>query len=180
MGKGYANFMSKKSYHPAACSNQRRIREAEEKAEQKRKYDEESAAQYRREQELYHQKRLITGDKDKLDVNFVYDPPPGYVADDKRDKMQFKDRTGKVKTDDEVVKLDLKWERGQSSSHEKQQDTKINLHTTDDKKISVKIEKEEKKEPDDTKPLSKKELIKKYQREKEEMAQMRKKVKSEP
>lgn len=79
MGKGFNNFMSKKGFHPASFANQKRIHEAEAKAEAKKKHDEETLAQYQKEQELYNQTSLVSKEsKAKLALSFMYDAPPGF------------------------------------------------------------------------------------------------------
>lgn len=93
MGKGLSGFMSKKAFHPGSYANQKRIQEAEAKAEAKRKHDEETLAQYKKEQELFHQKSLISREsKEKLSLNFMYEAPPGAEKPDekKSDKLEWK------------------------------------------------------------------------------------------
>lgn len=94
MGKGFNNFMSKKAFHPGSYQNQKRIHEAEARAEAKRKHDEETLAQYQKEQELFNQKSLVSKEsKEKLSLNFMYDAPPGVEkATDKRgsEKAEWK------------------------------------------------------------------------------------------
>jgi CBF1 interacting corepressor len=78
MGKGYNNFMSKKAFHPGSYANQKRIKEAEEKEAARLKHEEETLAQYRKEQELFQQKSLVSREsKDKLSLSFMYEGPPG-------------------------------------------------------------------------------------------------------
>ncbi|CAB0002173.1 unnamed protein product [Nesidiocoris tenuis] len=66
MGKGFNNYMCKKFFHPASRDNL------------KRKKQEELRAQYEKEQELHNNKAMLSNEsKDKLSVNFMYEPPPG-------------------------------------------------------------------------------------------------------
>lgn len=82
MGKGFNNFMSKKAFHPGSYQNQKRIHEAEARAEAKRKHDEDTLAQYQKEQELFNQKSLVSKEsKEKLSLSFMYDAPPGVEKD---------------------------------------------------------------------------------------------------
>lgn len=78
--------MSKKAFHPGSYANQKRIHEAEARAEAKRKHDEETLAQYQKEQELFQQRSLVSREsKDKLSLSFMYDAPPG-IAKNKEGK----------------------------------------------------------------------------------------------
>ena len=125
--------MSKKAFHPGSFANQQRVKEAEERAEAKRKHDEETLAQYQKEQELFHQKSLVSKEsKAKLSLSFMYDAPPGTSQQDddadefKSDKLKWKREKAEVKTakkpgnnvdddddddDDDVPKIQLKWKR---------------------------------------------------------------------
>lgn len=97
MGKGYNNFMSKKAFHPGSQANRKRVYEAEAKAEAKRKHDEETLAQYLREQELLDQKSLVSKQsKEKLSLNFMYEAPPGVEKPKQTDKVEFKGSDGKT------------------------------------------------------------------------------------
>jgi CBF1 interacting corepressor len=88
MGKGYNNFMSKKAFHPGSYANQKRIKEAEEREAAKLKHDEETLAQYRKEQELFQQKSLVSKEsKDKLSLSFMYDAPPGVSDEVKNERI---------------------------------------------------------------------------------------------
>ena len=67
---------------------------AEQKAEADRKRQEELRVQYEKEQEAYNNKALVTKDgsvKEKLALNFMYDPPPGVSNKEKEDgEPEFK------------------------------------------------------------------------------------------
>lgn len=121
MGKGFNNFMSKKAFHPGSFANQKRIQEAEAKAEEKRKHDAETLAQYRKEQELFQQRSLVSREsKDKLSLSFMYDAPPG--TSDKGDTKDEDIPKIKWNNDDEPI-IKLKWKRTEpkSKNHKKQQ-----------------------------------------------------------
>ena len=134
MGKGFNNFMSKKAFHPGSYANQKRIQEAELKAEEKRKHDAETLAQYRKEQELFQQRSLVSREsKDKLSLSFMYDAPPG--TSDKSDTKGDDDDIPKIKwnkevkseakhtndDDDDEPRIQLKWKRTEpkSKNHKK-------------------------------------------------------------
>ena len=90
MAHGYHNFMNNKDFHPSNHTNQKRIWEAEMKKEQEEKKQKELRAQYLKEQEIYRSKELL-GKANPLD--FMYDPPPGYVKDE---EAEAKAQEGKL------------------------------------------------------------------------------------
>jgi len=78
MGKGYNNYMCKKFFHPSSKDNQKRLWQAQKKHEGELQAQAELRAQYDKEQELYQNKSLLSKEsKDKMEVNFMYEPPPG-------------------------------------------------------------------------------------------------------
>jgi len=78
MGKGYNNYMCKKFFHPSSKDNQKRLWQAQKKHESEQAAQADLRAQYDKEQELYQNKSLLSKEsKDKLEVNFMYEPPPG-------------------------------------------------------------------------------------------------------
>merc|ERR1712168_120835 len=78
MGKGYQNYMCKKFFHPGSMDNLKRVWMAEQKDEQYKKHQEEMRQQYEKEQEIIDNKSLLNKEsKDKLSVNFLYEPPAG-------------------------------------------------------------------------------------------------------
>lgn len=135
MGKGYNNFMSKKAFHPGSYANQKRIQEAEARAEAKRKHDEETLAQYQKEQELFQQKSLVSKEsKDKLSLSFMYDAPPGTSQQD-------------LKDEDEGLKVDLKWKREhkQDKTTGQQRERQQDDDDDDEPKIALKWQRSEPK-----------------------------------
>lgn len=113
MGKGYNNFMSKKAFHPGSYANQKRIKEAEEKEAAKQKHEEETLAQYRKEQELFQQKSLVSKEsKDKLSLSFMYDAPPGTSQEVKSETIPKMEFVSKREEDPDPLPLGtLVWKR---------------------------------------------------------------------
>ena len=84
MGGGLA-FLTKKQFNPANISNQKRVWEAEQRAEKEARAARERAEQLKRErddEELARARGGRTGG-DRAALGFMYGPPPG-LADEKK------------------------------------------------------------------------------------------------
>lgn len=78
MGKGFNNYMCKKFFHPASADNLKRVWIAQKKSDAEKKKQDDLRTQYDREQELYTNKALLSKEsKERLELNFMYEPPPG-------------------------------------------------------------------------------------------------------
>ncbi|XP_067936069.1 corepressor interacting with RBPJ 1-like isoform X2 [Watersipora subatra] len=86
MGKGFHNYMSKKFFHPGSFENIKKVWIAQQKATHKKQTEEETLAQYQKEQEMYQNRAMIGDEKAKLGLNFMYDPPPGVKRDREKEE----------------------------------------------------------------------------------------------
>lgn len=78
--------MCKKFFHPASRDNLKRVWMAEQQAEAYKKKQEELRTQYEKEQDLHDNKAMLSKDsKDKLSMNFMYEPPPGVRKEREKD-----------------------------------------------------------------------------------------------
>ena len=80
----FGKFMNKKFFHPGSYPNIKQKWIHEQRAAAKEKAEQEKKDTYQKEQESY-QSRLLSAkssdDKMKLDLNFMYDLPPGLKND---------------------------------------------------------------------------------------------------
>ncbi|XP_065190789.1 corepressor interacting with RBPJ 1-like isoform X1 [Sycon ciliatum] len=81
----FQKFMNKKDFHPGSFRNIKMAWEAEEKTRLSKEKEDNMRTQYDREQELYrNRQQMAGGGRDKLQLNFMYDLPPGM----KREEME--------------------------------------------------------------------------------------------
>ena len=78
--------MCKKFFHPASRDNLKRVWMAEQRTEAEKQKEAEKRQEYDREQELYNNKALLSKEsKEKLELNFMYEPPPGAKKEDNKE-----------------------------------------------------------------------------------------------
>jgi len=98
--KGFEYYMCKKFFHPNAPHNQELKWKAEMKQAAKEKLEQERSDEYRREQERWKTKHLLSSEEArlKMELSFMYEPPPGVQKNPKNPKEVIIDeKTGKEK-----------------------------------------------------------------------------------
>jgi len=79
--------MCKKFFHPASADNLKRVWIAQKKADVEKNAQDDLRRQYDREQELYQNKALLSKEsKERLELNFMYELPPGMKKIGETDK----------------------------------------------------------------------------------------------
>ena len=87
----FGKFMNKKFFHPSSYPNQKQKWIHQQRADAKVKLENEKQETYMKEQESY-QSRLLSAkskeEKMKLDLNFLYDVPPGMKKDNENEEEE--------------------------------------------------------------------------------------------
>eukprot|EP00002_Diphylleia_rotans_P019692 TRINITY_DN3809_c0_g1_i4.p1 TRINITY_DN3809_c0_g1~~TRINITY_DN3809_c0_g1_i4.p1 ORF type:complete len:215 (+),score=41.68 TRINITY_DN3809_c0_g1_i4:75-719(+) len=77
-------FLANKGFHPSNFANQRKVFIAEQKAADEAKKQKEREKQLKEEQSYMEAKKALSGvstsEDSKRAVNFMYEPPPGYLT----------------------------------------------------------------------------------------------------
>lgn len=85
----FGKFMNKKFFHPGSYPNQKQKWVHQQRADAKEKLENEKQETYQKEQETYQSRLLSAKTKDeklRLDLNFLYDVPPGMRKDEPEDE----------------------------------------------------------------------------------------------
>ena len=95
--KGFEYYMCKKFFHPNAPHNHEKVFMAKQKLAQKEKMEQERDEEYKREQEKWKTRSLLSNEEDrlKMELSFMYEPPPGVRDKKKREEVVMDERTGK-------------------------------------------------------------------------------------
>lgn len=93
--------MCKKFFHPNAPHNQEAKWKAEMKQEAKEKLELERSDEYKREQERWKTRHLLSSEEQrlKMELSFMYEPPPGVRSKDPKAKGSIDPETGKERGD---------------------------------------------------------------------------------
>ncbi|XP_066926753.1 corepressor interacting with RBPJ 1-like [Clytia hemisphaerica] len=87
----FGKFMNKKFFHPSSYPNQKQKWIHQQRADAKEKQENEKKETYMKEQESYQSRMLSAKTKEekmKLDLNFLYDVPPGMKKDDPNEEEE--------------------------------------------------------------------------------------------
>lgn len=96
-GKAWThNFLNQKYWHPMSFRNQERLYKAEQEAETAKKRKEAAAKEFAEEQEFFKNTELLsaadrTSLRNKQQLAFMYQKPPGYEAMLERQKIEAKE-----------------------------------------------------------------------------------------
>jgi hypothetical protein len=105
--------MGNKDFHPSNIRNLKKVWEAKEKQKHDQKRQEEMKAQYRKEQEMYHNKELM-GKANPM--SFMYEPPPGFSKEKEE------------KDDQDKEKLKFDWQRSDRAPPREEYAKSMDIH----------------------------------------------------
>lgn len=99
--KGFEYYMGKKFFHPNAPHNHEKVFMAKQKLAMKEKVEQERDEEYKREQERWKTRSLLSSEEDrlKMELSFMYEAPAGAKRKKKEEEVDLDDKTGKERGD---------------------------------------------------------------------------------
>ena len=102
------SFLDKKKFHVNIYQNKLKVFEAERKKKEDEEKEKECIRELKQQQEMINSIGEIEGKelKNQLDTSFLYQPPPGYINTDNKNKTVEKKNENEIQKD--VKKNDSK------------------------------------------------------------------------